>query len=122
MGTSCHEISISIVGIVTINDFYVCCGDGFTDNTTYPPTVCKRVSKKLYDILQAGGARYSTSDGDVNTPKTIDLTTEDVSRITEIKVDKSSITEINGIKYSIRTGVYKVQADGVINFEITQLK
>jgi hypothetical protein len=122
MGISCHEISISIGGIITVNNFYVCCGDGFTNNTTIPPTICQRVSKKLFEILQDAGARYSKSDGDIETPKISDLTSEDVSKITEIKVDKSSVMKINGKKYSIRTGVYKVEANGIINFEVIQLK
>jgi hypothetical protein len=117
---SCHEVSITIFGVVTVNDFYICCGDGFTNNLASPPRLCRRVSKKFFDLVQNNQMKQAQEEEEELNIRDLIPDYDNMQKMTEIIVEKSSTFEYDGKLCSIKLGKYKVGEKGEIIFEIEE--
>lgn len=114
---SCHEISVSILGVITVSNIYVCCGGHYVNNLIFPPRLCAIVSKRTYDLFTSKQGQPE----DFHSVVTIlDLVPdkEEAQKMQEIIIEKSSSFEHSGMKYSIKTGKYAVGSNGEIALEI----
>lgn len=110
-GIECFHINAGInIGIAWVSgDVYVCCGGGFSGS--WGP--CRSVSKKLYDIL-------SKNSGEFLPPNIKDFFPKyDTKEVKELEVTSSdTYVKEDETKVKIRTGKYKINADGSFELDI----
>lgn len=117
---SCHEISVSIASIVTVNNFYICCGGHFMNAATLPPRPCSFVSKRTFNLFNGDSNRYSGAQS-INI-KDLIPDEETAKKLTEIVVVRSSAFDYDGRLSTIKPGKYLINHDGEVFFEIVTLK
>lgn len=118
----CAEFDVIIADFDAVDPsvIRVCCGGPFANGET----PCKVLSKAKYECFsgQSGEDFDSINDG-IFVPDLIDLKKKKLSKITEIEVVESSVTQLgNNLKIAVRKGKYDVNEEGRVFLDVEYLK